>query len=179
MGRQGSSSIRSSYIFTRIMVQSVMLGLVLAYTVLSSLTLHTDAFTPLYGDDYDYYPSTTVLPWADHDYDYHKQQYYRYAYDATLAPEDDDYTAEEIPAEPVCIDKTKVHGSNIRLTLTDGSNFATVNDKEECLDLCDQYKECLSIEYNDGFKKCQINSRILGDDVQGKHERWQYCPKRG
>merc|ERR1712141_576402 len=100
----------------------------------------------------------------------------------------DDCCVDPDPAEPIidpvipgpqpsiCIEQTKVFGANIRFE--DGSNFATVATKEECLELCEQFADCQSIEYNVGFSKCQINNREIGDDITGMNERWEYCPRR-
>jgi len=83
----------------------------------------------------------------------------------------------EILTMDMCIEQTKVIGSNIRFT--DGSNYQSVISKDQCLDFCGQYEDCKSIEYNDEYDKCQINSREIEDtDPKGLHSRWLYCPRR-
>jgi len=82
--------------------------------------------------------------------------------------------AEEPITKVCCIERTKVFGSN--LLFSDGTNFATAETNEECLDLCDQYEGCESVEFNPEYQKCQMNDRVLGDDdAVGEHDRWVYC----
>lgn len=85
----------------------------------------------------------------------------------------------QCPEEPEveCIESTKVYGANIRLAY--GINHLTLTDQEECLDACDQYPSCASIEFNAGSGKCQLNSRALSDaDPRGTYSKWTYCPRR-
>jgi len=73
-----------------------------------------------------------------------------------------------------CVEQTKIIGWNTRFA--SGNNYETAATKEECLSLCYQYPTCQSIEYNQGYEKCQMNTRqINSDDPRGEHSRWMYC----
>jgi len=77
-----------------------------------------------------------------------------------------------------CEQQTKVIGSNLRFD--SGRNYESVDSKTACLQLCDQYSTagCLSIEYNQTYQKCQMNSRkLLPEDPKGEHSRWEYCSR--
>merc|ERR1712154_635239 len=77
-----------------------------------------------------------------------------------------------------CEQQTKVIGSNLRFD--SGRNYVNVDSKTACLELCDQYSTagCLSIEYNQAYQKCQMNSRkLLPEDPKGEHSRWEYCER--
>lgn len=88
-------------------------------------------------------------------------------------------TIEKKEVKVECIEQTKVFGANIRLEEGDGKNHMFVTEQNECLDLCDEYPDCASIEYNVGSGKCQINSEVLDDtDPRGTYSKWTYCQRR-
>lgn len=73
---------------------------------------------------------------------------------------------------PGCTNMKLVKGANIPGTT---KSLPTI---QACLDYCDTFDECASIEYN-AKGKCQINTRVLdaaGPDA-GDKPGWVYCPR--
>merc|ERR1712227_537045 len=72
---------------------------------------------------------------------------------------------------PGCVNVKRIVGYNIPKTAIRTGNI------QLCLDRCDEFDQCASIEYNTK-QMCNMNTRVLDATDTENKEGWVYCPKR-
>merc|ERR1712227_893428 len=72
---------------------------------------------------------------------------------------------------PGCVNVKRIVGYNIPKTAIRTENI------QLCLDRCDEFDQCASIEYNTK-QMCNMNTRVLDATDTENKEGWVYCPKR-